>query len=837
MNANFYIKCCLLKCCLIISILLFNSNFIEAQTEVLFLKERIKEPTLKHVWDITFTDFDADYYTDFIISEEDVNEDVNKFTFVKNFGNYNFAAVADFTLTDQNIVRKWFDYDLDGDLDLFYVYLSELYLLEQNCNFNFESRIKIAETDRIRNFEFIDLDNNKTLELIVDNFSRRDIEIYNLKNDKIYLDTPNYKIDYSNYSLFYLTHDVNNDKLIDIIIADEQSNEFKLKLILNSPNGFLSDTILDSFQIDFSSSIRMFFKSDLEKDTAMDFYVGMGGSKPMYKYNIGTNLITEKDSIFFEDVNLASSQPKIFDIDGNGFDDLVFPYYYFANINGNLSKIPSSLLAAQNLYFFHADANNKFELLSVQKVNQNSPFEIDLFKNYNGISFEDTIDAYPKNDFALEEIKSKDLNNDGSQDIYGLDPNLNALASLQNDGHGSFTPTHITTATKIESIVDFAAGNFSNNNQMDFICINAFEVASDSFLNNLYLYKNKDGINFEELLIESIPEGSYKEIKAADLDSDLDDDLIVLTAFNSYLIFTNDGLGNFSFSTKLENAFETIILEDIDADKDLDIFTNYRNSDLQYFILVNDGLGNFTPTFNFQDISSTTFTKLYDVNKDGLADVINYSNGVNYFKNIGNAQFSFETSFSGLETLQLSSFTSFGKDNFEIADLNMDGYLDIISYDFVVDLDLFNTIAVIYYGQENFNFIAKDGRPEFQNILLKDKFLFNDFDNDTDIDFIFPATSSPYYYQNTKVLKNTIFQNNTQEVVEQEPFQNCHSFQLEKEYDEIELKLINLNGQVIKTEKLNNVSRISYTFKVPQGIYILQALTNTGEQFSFKLRK
>jgi len=169
---------------LLLILFLFYQVSLSAQTEAIFLKENIKEPIIQAYIDVIFTDFDSDFYTDFIFEERDYDENLYKFNFMRNTGNFNFVKVAELGIegfsSSNNI--KWFDYDFDGDLDLFYTIVNKLFLQKQECNFSFSNTIKILEVARIRDFELIDLDGDRKAELIVDNYFTDQIE-----QSKIYM--------------------------------------------------------------------------------------------------------------------------------------------------------------------------------------------------------------------------------------------------------------------------------------------------------------------------------------------------------------------------------------------------------------------------------------------------------------------------------------------------------------------------------------------------------------------------------------------------------------------------------------------------------------------------
>lgn len=128
---------------------------------------------------------------------------------------------------------------------------------------------------------------------------------------------------------------------------------------------------------------------------------------------------------------------------------------------------------------------------------------------------------------------------------------------------------------------------------------------------------------------------SYPKIIDFDVDGDID-------VFRKDSIFINDGSGNFTTSISFPFSFSAsmhdVEFADIDGDGDVDVVSSVGSFYDYLKIFINDGLGNFTPstqTNNFNLYTEQYDIELADLNNDGYPEILGFQGYVetNIFEN------------------------------------------------------------------------------------------------------------------------------------------------------------------------------------------------------------
>lgn len=229
----------------------------------------------------------------------------------------------------------------------------------------------------------------------------------------------------------------------------------------------------------------------------------------------------------------------------------------------------------------------------------------------------------------------------------------------------------------------------------------------------------------------------YGDIKAADLDGDGDQDLVVsgkagLDGNGRTQTYLNDGYGCFS----LEQAFElpyimfsSIATEDIDNDGDIDLFfSGTWSSGANYTeIYKNDGSGTFTEDNSYTLTRVTLGSSIFfDANGDGSPDLFYIGRGIGS----GGVSKLYLNDGSGQLTDTPTSIGGFQSGSVAAADFDRDGDLDLL-----------------ISGQTNSNgdgtkLFSNDGNGVFTEVqsefagVFDGSAVFSDIDNDDDLDII-----------------------------------------------------------------------------------------------------
>lgn len=397
-------------------------------------------------------------------------------------------------------------------------------------------------------------------------------------------------------------------------------------------------------------------------------------------------------------------------------------------------------------------------------------------------------------------VKYADIDGDGYEDIIIAYQN-NITWHKFNSIHGVYGPVNnIATSLGTSSI---SVGDIDNDSDLDLIVatdggqnnrIRWFENVNGNFTNlpnlvdinilqsafNVHLvdidtdgdldiffrdshfrwFENLDGLgNFStDYITISSTGGTVKDVKFADIDGDSDMD-IVHAISNSVRWRENDGSGNFSqsqtVSTTSSYYYDSIDVSDLDNDGDLDVvaagatrITRFRNDGQ------GDFLGNYFHLANFA-IYGTKEIKVADINNDGFKDIIfspiEYNNNrLVYFKGTN--------PYGGLNTNETLITTDVDLGVFDIADIDNDGDQDIC-----VDAEANTESAInqyIHTQQGNFQNAVSI------NMVIDQPFdvCVSDFDMDNDLDLLIADDDRLSWLKNVNNSNGEFFTQNSLDI-------------------------------------------------------------------------
>jgi len=315
-------------------------------------------------------------------------------------------------------------------------------------------------------------------------------------------------------------------------------------------------------------------------------------------------------------------------------------------------------------------------------------------------------------------IKIVDLDGDGDLDILaGSKSNGPSLYYYVNDGNENFAKL---TLGVFGNILQIDAVDIDNDGDLDIVQTNQ---------NFSFILVNDGNENFTlELLGDNIPEPA-SSLSIADIDSDGDLDINLFFGQEGDVFwYENDGSLPFEKHVIHDPIFYGLVglsSVDLDSDSDVDILTfDSQAKNLVWF--ENDGNEDFTYSYISDTIGDIRGISTVDLDSDGDIDVLSASvspSKMLWFENDGSQNFTQHNIDNG---------TSYSAYTIESADVNNDGFMDVVSGDF-------NKLRVYTNdGNENFTeYVELDS-----NIFFKDVVLY-DIDSDGDID-IFTATGLKY---------------------------------------------------------------------------------------------
>lgn len=337
---------------------------------------------------------------------------------------------------------------------------------------------------------------------------------------------------------------------------------------------------------------------------------------------------------------------------------------------------------------------------------------------------------------TLSAVAFADIEDDGDNDfvLIGEDEmGAHSTSLYQNNGNAEMVLSVGSPFSGVYSGVVVAA-DYDNDNDLDVLISGA--IANENTSSNLYANDGNGGYDTSSVFIEPL---NFGDAQFADVDGDLDLDLL-MNGRNSggqstTKMYLNNGFGQLdSVPTVFEQLSQsTIDFIDVDGDLDLDVFMTGRNNDFATRVsklYVNDGNGVFSESMGSSFLpvyqSATTFG---DVDGDLDLDIIVVGSNsffpsvptINMYINNGSGVFSnagalpFEAQLNG---------------RIELVDVDADGDLDFVQMGYRGSNDYFSGMY-LNNGSGQFTPVA----VPFVGLTAND-FEVSDLNEDGFMDFI-----------------------------------------------------------------------------------------------------
>jgi len=279
--------------------------------------------------------------------------------------------------------------------------------------------------------------------------------------------------------------------------------------------------------------------------------------------------------------------------------------------------------------------------------------------------------------YEARKVRVADIDGDKDLDIVASSVFEDAVIWFENlDGLGNFSELKV-----IDSMLDgaeaIAVGDIDNDGDMD-VSVGAFQ------LDELVWYENLDGLgNFSKRINISNGGANGRSIDLVDIDGDLDLDLVATTSGSVTLSWfeNTDGLGSFGPQIPIATAnppssYLRVFGADIDGDLDMDLVVGSGGvTKIGWFENI-DGLGNFGDVIVINNQGDVTFSVFAaDIDNDGDQDVLSSSVGnntkINWFENLDG-----QGNFGVLKVV--SNIVISARDAIAV-DIDNDGDMDVIS--------------------------------------------------------------------------------------------------------------------------------------------------------------
>jgi len=406
----------------------------------------------------------------------------------------------------------------------------------------------------------------------------------------------------------------------------------------------------------------------------------------------------------------------------------------FGQIGFEENVITESLVSSvTDMHVADLDGDGDKDLLVSSEGND----KVSWFENVNGNYsiqsdfFEDIIGA--------KSVYAEDMDNDG--DIDALVAFSNTISWFENiDGQGNFSASQEISSEMLGAIYVFSSDIDGDGDQ---------DVVSASGIDRkLTWYENMDGqgdFGPQQIIVDD--NGVITEMYARDIDNDGDNDIVYGRSIGNVTLgwLENiDGQGSFVDHTLFTTiSVESLFVEDVDGDSDLDIVAHVLGT-VSWFENL-DGQGDFSSELFIASTPNAFSIYVSDIDGDSdndIVSIVSSPNRIVWYENL-----------NGLGNFGEEQIITFEIENgflAQVADLNDDGYNDIVSASY-------NDDKIAWY--ENTNGLGDFGNQQVvsdSEVSSPGSVFPIDIDGDGDNDILFSAFADHQigWYENIDNLGN-----------------------------------------------------------------------------------
>ncbi|MCB9187162.1 MAG: T9SS type A sorting domain-containing protein [Flavobacteriales bacterium] len=406
--------------------------------------------------------------------------------------------------------------------------------------------------------------------------------------------------------------DVDGDNLMDVMYSVQQDSAvYALKSMGNGTFNVL-DTLTD-----IPNKIYDITMGDINGDTHADIAIGYSPYTTTVSYYLGNG-----DGSFGAEntVTMAYSGPNtncvLAHLNGDNYYDLVAEtfnrmYIWTGDAQGNLTFQTQTNIVAQpdKIFVGNVDDTGFDDVAWVISGSGSVGSLINTSQLAATVAPRSTAFGSARSGVLA------DFDEDGLSDMFTACYGEGYITLLKGNGDGTFGPVELRTDGFARGLV---AEDFDGDNHKDII------TASSSLPYQLSFMKGVGDGSFLPT-VHFPTSGGASDIKAIDVDGDLDLDIAIVTNGGNLLILHNDGSGNFAdedvYTTPTGGGDRWLTVGYFNNDLLPDLAFCHSNGDAVY-VFMNSGSDSFTGPFTVSTGSYPSGIASDDFNGDGFGDVV-----------------------------------------------------------------------------------------------------------------------------------------------------------------------------------------------------------------------
>jgi hypothetical protein len=419
-----------------------------------------------------------------------------------------------------------------------------------------------------------DVNNDNRLDVVVSDANNGDIVVLFGDGNGSFSNTRSYSTGSDSQPISVAFGDFNNDSIMDIVVANSNTNTIGVFLGFTYING-IRESICSTGSSPHPRAVAL---GDFNKDTQLDIVM--------------TNYGLDNVEVLLEDTNKTFEMQIMLSV-------------------GALS-LPTSVAVG--------DFNNDSEL-DITIANSGTE-NIGIFYGYGNGSFTSQTTFSTGLNSIPQSVAVGDLNNDQILDIIVADSGIDSVLTLLRYDPGALGNQTVYLTGTDSLPISVAAGDLNNDGRLDFVVANG-----DS--DNVGVFLGLGNGTFSSQTTYSTGSGSYPRcIAVADFNKDSHLDIIVCKFWNSIIsIFLGFGNGTFSsqttYSTGANSRPSAIAIGDFNNDRWLDIvIANYLSNNIGIFLGYDNGTFSNVTTYSTGSYSKPTSVDVGDFNNDNRLDIV-----------------------------------------------------------------------------------------------------------------------------------------------------------------------------------------------------------------------